>query len=184
MEYNVGIGFGEEMTRTQVDSLGYEWPAYGFKNDENFQLTQPKDVPQILWGIKANGPLKAKIQSNTYSRLTNGKVRFLIKEQEAKNILLSTKKGQQMTTEQRIKRLLPHEMTTKLFDEMSNLRLKRSGSSTDIVLEPINTRFHDDKYYSFAYGLWRIKELEEENAQRNRRRSGSIRRLVFFTGGE
>lgn len=162
MEYNVGIGFGEEMTRTQIDSCGQEWPAYGFKNDENFRLTQPKDAPLILYGIKANGPLKAKIQSNAYSRLTSGKVRFLIKEQEAKSILLSTKVGQKMPIEQRIKRLMPHEMTTKLFEEMANLRLKRTGSSTDIVLEPINTRFHDDKYYSFVYGLWRIKELEEE----------------------
>jgi hypothetical protein len=38
-----------------------------------------------------------------------------------------------MTTEERIKRLMPHELTTKLFEEMSNLRLRKSG--LDIVLE-------------------------------------------------
>lgn len=179
----LGIGFGEEMTRTQVDNMGVTWPAYGFKNDDDFLRTQPKDAPLILFSLKANGPLKSKIQGNTYSRLTSGKVRFLIKEQEAKNILLSTKSGQKMTVEQRVKRLMPHEMTTKLFEEMANLRLKRTGASLDIVLEPINTRFPDDKYYAFAYGLWRIKEIEEEATRRRQRRGGRTRQLVFFTGG-
>ena len=68
---------------------------------------------------------------------------------------------------------------------MANLRLKRTGVSTDIVLEQINTRYPDDKYMSFVYGLWRIKELEEEYTQRRRRRFGvtgeSKRKLSFFS---
>lgn len=89
-----------------------------------------------------------------------------------------------MSFEQRTRRLLPHEMTTKLFEEAANLRLRRAGNATDIVLEPINTRFPDDKYYSFAYGLWRIKELEEkETKKRVRNPSGQKRKLFFFTGG-
>ena len=98
-------------------------------------------------------------------------------------MLLSTKKGQRMSSEQRIKRLMPHEMTTKLFEEMSNLRLKRTGASLDIVLERINSRFPKDKYSSFSYGLWRIKELEEEYYSTSHRRGSKNRKLVFFTGG-
>ena len=99
-------------------------------------------------------------------------VRFLIKEQEAKNALMSTQVGQKMSVYKRVERLLPHEMTTKLFEEMANLRLKRTGNATDIVLEQINPRYPKDKYSSFAYGLWRIKEIEEEHTKRNRRRMG------------
>jgi hypothetical protein len=79
-----------------------------------------------------------------------------------------------MSTEERIKRLLPHELTTKLFEEMSNLRLKKSG--LDIVLEQINSRFPKDKYSAFAYGQWRIKELEEENYKRVVRRNPGVKR--------
>jgi hypothetical protein len=79
--------------------------------------------------------LNSKIHGNAYTRLNGGLVRFLIKEQEAKNALLSTKVGQKMTTEKRVKRLMPHEMTTKLFEEMANLRLRKTGVSMDIVLE-------------------------------------------------
>lgn len=181
----LGIGLGEEMTKTQYTEEGEYLPPYGFHNDTEFLKTQPKDAERILYSLKANGPLKSKIHGNTYSRLSGGLVRFLIKEQDAKSALLSTKKGQRMTVEQRVKRLMPHEMTTKLFEEMANLRLKRTGSTTDIVLEQINSRFPDDKYMSFAYGLWRIKELEEEYNRKQRRygANGAKRRLTFFTGG-
>lgn len=179
----LGVGLGDEMVRQQVGKNGELLPAYGFINDENYKKTQPRDAICILYGIKANGPLNSQIHGNAYSRLTGGKVRFLIKEQEAKSALLSTKAGQKMSVEQRVQRLMPHEMTTKLFEEMANLRLKRAGASLDIVLEQINSRYPKDKYSAFAYGLWRIKELEEEEYKKGRRRGGN-RQLIFFTGGK
>ena len=179
----LGVGLADEMIKPQIDEKGNVLPAYGFINDDNYKLIQPKDAPRILYGIKANSALNSKIHGNCYSRLTSGLVRFLIKEQEAKSALLATKIGQRMTTEQRVMRLMPHEMTTKLFEEMSNLRLKRTGASLDIVLERINSRFPKDKYSSFSYGLWRIKELEEEHYSSTHRRRTGNRKLVFFTGG-
>lgn len=180
----LGIGFADEMIREQVDEFGNIYEPLGFKNDEDFLKIQPKDAMCILYGIKANGPLNSKIHGNAYTRINGGLVRFLIKEQEAKNALLSTKVGQKMTVKQRVQRLMPHEMTTKLFEEMANLRLRRTGVSLDIVLEQINPRYPKDKYSAFAYGLWRIKELEEEqNKKRRRRGMFDKRQLVFCTGG-
>ena len=179
----LGLGIADEMIREQTDEFGNVFCAYGFKNDDDYAKIQPKDAVRILYGIKANGPLNSKIHGNAYTRINSGMVRFLIKEQEAKNALLSTKLGQKMTVMKRIQRLMPHEMTTKLFEEMANLRLKKTGNNMDIVLEQINPRYPKDKYSAFAYGLWRIKELEEEQVKRKRRRSGSKRQLVFCTGG-
>ena len=180
----LGIGFADEMIREQVDEFGNIYEPLGFKNDDDFLKIQPKDAMCILYGIKANGPLNSKIHGNAYTRINGGLVRFLIKEQEAKNALLSTKVGQKMTVKQRVQRLMPHEMTSKLFEEMAYLRLRRTGVSLDIVLEQINPRYPKDKYSAFAYGLWRIKELEEEQNKRRRRR-GMLdkRQLVFCTGG-
>ena len=180
----LGVGLADEMIKPQYDEMGEFYPAYAFENDETYYAIQPKDAPKILYSLKANGPLNSKIHGNAYARLTSGMVRFLIKEQEAKNALMSTQVGQKMSVYQRVERLLPHEMTTKLFEEMANLRLKRTGNATDIVLEQINPRYPKDKYSSFAYGLWRIKEIEEEQTKRTRRRLGSgegKRRLTFFT---
>ena len=180
----LGIGFADELIREQVDEFGNTYEPLGFHNDDEFIKIQPKDAPRILYGLKANGPLNSKIHGNAYTRLNGGLVRFLIKDQEAKSALLATKAGQKMSVIQRVERLMPHEMTTKLFEEMANLRLKRTGASLDITLEQINPRYPKDKYSAFAYGLWRIKEIEEEQSKRRRRRGGGAqRRLVFCTGG-
>lgn len=178
----LGVALAEEMIRSQIDEKGEYYPPYAFSNDDNYIKIQPKNAPQILYGIKANATTNPEIHSNTYSRIVSGTVRFLIKEQEAKSALLSTKAGQKMSTEQRVKRLMPHEMTTKLFEEMANLRLKRTGDTSKVILEQINTNFPKDKYSAFAYGQWRIKELEEEALKKKRRRSGGKRQLVFYSG--
>lgn len=178
----LGVGLGDEMIRSQIDEEGNVYEPYGFINDKNYREIQPKNARCILYGIKANGPLNSQIHGNAYSRINGGLVRFLIKEQEAKVALLSTKVGQKMPVTTRVKRLMPHEMTTKLFEEMANLRLKRNGSM-EIVLERINERYPKDKYSAFTYGLWRIKELEEEAYKKKSRRSGGKRQLVFFSGG-
>lgn len=178
----VGAGLADEMIVSQIED-GVTYPAYGFFNDENYKKIQPKDAPQILFSMKANATLKPQLHSNVFNRINSGRVRFLIKEQEAKSLLLETKVGRRMDPVQRAKRLMPHELTTKLFEEMLNLRLKRTGTSLDINLEQINTRYPDDKYMAFAYGLWRIKELEETEIKKQKRRSAiNISELVFYTG--
>lgn len=178
----LGIGLADEMIKTQYDEMGNEMPPYGFFNNDDYKKIQPKDCQTILYSMKANGPLNSKIHGNAYTRLSSGLVHFLISEQEARAILLAQKQGARMSTEKKVRRLMPHELTTKLFEEMANLRLKRNG--LDIVLEQINARFPKDKYSAFAYGLWRIKELEEEAYKKKSRfKNGQKRTLVFYTGG-
>ena len=178
----LGIGLADEMIRVHYDEHGNELQSYGFFNNDDYKKIQPKNAPQILFSMKANGPLNSKIHSNAYTRLNGGLVRFLITEQEARTALLATKAGQKMSFEQRVQRLMPHELTTKLFEEMANLRLRRT-SGLDIALEQINSRFPKDKYSAFAYGQWRIKELEEEYYKKHKRNLTQARKLVFFSGG-
>lgn len=179
----LGIGLADEMIRTHYDENGEILPAYGFFNNDDYKKIQPKDADKILYSMKATSSLNPKIHGNAYTRLNSGLVRFLISEQEARAALLATKVGQKMTLQQRVERLMPHELTTKLFEEMANLRLKKTG--LDIAVEQINSRFPKDKYSSLAYGLWRIKELEEDNYKKSKKflPSGRKRKLVFFTGG-
>lgn len=179
----LGVGLADELIKTQYDPILGELGPLGFINDDNYKKIQPQSAPKVLYGIKANGPLNSKIHSNCYSFINGGRVRFLISEKEAKTRLLATKVGQKLSVKKRVERLMPHEMTTSLFEEMANLRLRKSGTSEDVVLERINTRFPKDKYSAFSYGLWRIKEMEEEKQKHlNRRGGGKIRKLVFYTG--
>lgn len=177
----LGIGLADILIKPQIDENGETYPAYGFHNDKIYAKIQPKDAPQILYSMKANATLNSEIHGNAYTRISSGLINFLITEQEARSLLLGTKKGQRMSYENRTKRLMPHEMTTKLFQEMSNLRIKKTG--LNITLEQINTRFPKDKYSSFAYAQWRIKELEDQYSLKNRNQSRQNRQLIFFSGG-
>lgn len=177
----LGVGLADFMIKDQVDNDGQIYPAYGFYNDDTYKKIQPKEAIGILYSMKANTTLKSKINGNAYSRLNSGLVRFLITEQAARTQLLATKVGQSMRMEERTKRLLPHEMTTKLFEEMANMRVRKTG--LDISLEQINTRFPDDKYYSLVYGLWVIKELEDQLiSSHNRRNRNRDFNYIFYTG--
>lgn len=179
----LGASIADEMIQEHIDIDGTIYGPLGFFNDDDYKKIQPVDAPRILYSFKANHKINSEMFGNCYSRIDAGLVDFLIKEQDARSKLLATKKGQKMSVEQKTKFLMPYEMTSKLFEEMGNLRLKRTGAGLDIVLEPINSRFPDDRFSSLCIGLRRIKELEEEFVKKKKKRSGSQRKLVFFTGG-
>ena len=125
------------------------------------------------------------MHSNCYSMVYGGYVKFLITEQEAKNKLLATRVGQKMSLEQRVKRLMPHELTSILIDEMMNLKIKQVvGTSDKIVLEQINKRMTKDKFSAFEMGLYRIKELyDKQSKKRFRHKNSNINSFVFYRKG-
>lgn len=180
----LGISLADEMIREHIDTNGESYGPLGFYNDDNYKKIQPQDAPRILCSFKASRAINSEMFGNCYSRIEAGLVDFLLSEQDARSKLLSTKRGQKMSLAERAKFLMPYEMTTKLFQEMGNLRLKRTGSGLDIILEPINSRFPDDKFSSLCIGLRRIKQLEEEYKKKMKRGSGPKRNLVFFSGGK
>lgn len=183
----LGVGLMDYMVQESVDGrTGEYYPAYcSFNNEDYRQSLYPNAIP-LIFAIKANDALDAKVHSNCYTKVYAGKVRFLAKEQSIKNKLMSTATGQQMDPEKKMLRMRPHQLTTRLIEEMSNFRLKTSGTTTSnaIKLEKINTSMLSDKFSSFEYGLWRIKEIEEDYYKKQRKkRGGKSRKLAFYTSG-
>ena len=180
----LGVGLMDSMVKETFDPVTNSfYPAYCSFNDDDYrQSLYPQAIP-LIYTIKANTTLDSKIHGNCYAKVYSGQVSFLAKEQDIKVKLLSTKVGQKMSLEDRAKRILPHEMTSRLFEEMANFKLKPSGNGTDIKLEKVNSRMLSDKFSSFEYGLWRIKEKEEEYFKKKRRNGGRNRKLAFFTQG-
>jgi hypothetical protein len=66
--------------------------------------------------------------SNLYIQINSGNLRLLANERIVKEKLMATKKGQRMNYLIREKFLLPYVMTSRLIDEMNNLKLKTSGA--------------------------------------------------------
>lgn len=174
----MGIGFMDFLAQETPDPAnGKTYPGYCSINlDSHNKKMYPNCIP-LIYGLKANASLQPQIDSNCYAKVFSGRIKFLAREQEIKTRLMESKTGQKMKIEKRVARLIPHEMTTRLFEEMANLRLK--GVGNDIKLEQINTNMLKDKFSSFEYGLWRIKEIEEEYYKISRKKS-SKRKLFFY----
>ena len=173
----MGIGFMDFLAQETPDPAnGKVYPGYCSINlDSHSRKMYPNCVP-LIYGLKASASLQPQIDSNCYAKVFSGRIKFLAREQEIKTRLMESKTGQKMKIEKRVQRLIPHEMTTRLFEEMANLRLK--GVGTDVKLEQINTNMLKDKFSSFEYGLWRIKEIEEQYYKKLRKNS-SKRKLIF-----
>lgn len=175
----VGAGLMDFMVKpTFAEDAIY--PAYCAFNDDNYSKKLYPDAIPIVYSMKSNATLDGKIHANCYTMVNSGRVIFLAREQEIKNRLLATKVGQKMKLEKRMRRIYPHEMTTRLFEEMSNLKMKQTGS-LDVKLEQINTHMGKDKFSSLEYGLWRLREIEEQYYKKKRRKSKGKRTLTFYT---
>ena len=177
----LGSGLMDFMVLPTVGPDGV-YPAYCAINDDDYSQKKYPDAIPLIYSIKSNNTLDGKIHANCYTMLNSGRVVFLAREQEIKNKLLATQVGQKMNLEQRAKRLYPHEITTRLFEEIANLRLKQAGAGLDIKLEQVNTHLGKDKFSSLEYGLWRIREIEEEYYKKKRKQSQRKgRKLTFYT---
>nr|DAH17870.1 MAG TPA: Terminase large subunit [Caudoviricetes sp.] len=158
------------------------YPGYhSVNNDDYSQRKYPGSIP-LIYNLKSNGTLDSQIHAAAYAMLNSGKVIFLTREQEAKNKLLATQAGQKMTLEKRARRLMPHELTTRLFEELTNLRLKQTGSN-DVRLERINTNMGKDKWSALEYGLYRLKQMEDDYILKTKKNKRGKRKLAFFTAG-
>lgn len=90
------------------------------------ELPKP-EYNAIIYDIKAGIGNDDVIHSNFFSQINNGSVSLLAHERIVKDKLLATKKGQKMSLYDRRVFLLPYEMTSRLIDELNNLRLKPTG---------------------------------------------------------
>lgn len=95
---------------------------------------------------------------------------------------MATRKGQRMSPEDKNKRLLPHQLTSILINEIMNLKIKPAGANNQIAVERINERMLKDKFSALEMGVYRVVMIENENISRRRNR-GLKRRLTFTSKG-
>lgn len=165
-----GAGLVDYMVKPQIESqTGEVLPPFGVYNDDKSEYTKYKTNDTVLdamYIIKANAAINSEAHVNAKSQLASGKVKFLIDPRSAQQKLLAQKAGQNMTSEQRAKYLLPFNLTSILGEEMANLREENEG--VNINLKQVNKRIRKDKFSSMEYGLYYLK-LEEDKKKRKKK---------------
>lgn len=178
----LGIGLMDFMVKPQTDyDTGETYPDFGVINDEdNFYRKYRTDNTELdaVYIIKANAPINTDAHANAQTQLSAGKVLFLIDERVAKTKLMETAKGKAMRPEERAKYLKPFTLTSILKEEMMNLREDHEG--VNIVLKQANRTIRKDKFSSFEYGLYYIKQLEDSKRKRKKFKFSDI--MLFSKG--
>lgn len=169
----LGIGLVDYMVKRQIDDVtGDVYPDFGVYNDEEGYYKKYKTnitEQDAMYLIKANAPVNTEAHVNAQTQLASGKIKLLIDDKTAKEKLLSTKVGMNMTPEERNKYLQPYIYTTILKEEMMNLREENEG--VNIILKRANSTIKKDKFSSFEYGLYYIKKEEDSKKRKKFRAS-------------
>lgn len=168
----LGVGLIDFMVKPQINPETSEiipdFGVYGGTQDDAVQeykkyKTNSTEL-DVLYLMKANAPINTEAHSITQSVLNSGKIKFLIDERMAKQKLLTTKVGQNMTTEARSDYLRPFSLTTSLREEIMNLREENEG--LNIILKQANKSIKKDKFSALEYGLYYIKKIEEDKKKK------------------
>lgn len=162
------------MVKSQTDPLtGDIYADFGVYNDEENYYKKYKTnntEQEAMYLIKANAPINTEAHANVQAQLLAGKLKFLIDDRTAKDKLLNTKVGQNMKPEERANYLKPFNLTSILKEEMLNLREETEG--VNIILKQANKGIKKDKFSSFEYGLYYIKQEEDKKKKKKRFNAG------------
>ena len=183
-----GIGLMDAMALPSYDQhTGEQFPAYFTFNDENHlppEMRTEEEEPQprynaIIYDIKAGSSNEDEINSAFLPSINNGSTAFLAHERLVKDKLMQTKKGQKMTAYDRRVFLLPYEMTSRLMDELNNLRLKPTGIENKYKVERISKSLEKDRFSALEYALYRVKYYEDKEIFKKRKKH--MDQFVFFS---
>lgn len=162
-----GAGLADYMIDEQeLDGTYYQ--PYGFLNKTKYSATEKRGNLRKLFGIEANRGLNSEIYSNAHIILSLRRVSLLLNERQARRYFSQYKTWNKMSIEKQANKLIPYVQTTKLQDQLANLKAKLDTSGT-IVLERINSHVRKDLVSSFCYGLYYISQVEEEEKKKKNR---------------
>lgn len=176
----LGIGLVDYMIKSQTDETGDFLPDFGVENDEEMYYKKYRTADtefDALYLIKANAPINSEAHANAKTQIQAGKVKFLIDEKLAREKLMGTKLGQGMKSEDRAEYLKPFTLTSILKEEMLNLREENEGMN--IILKQANKAIKKDKFSSFEYGLYYIKQVEDSK----KKKKFNVKDYMFMTSG-
>lgn len=183
----IGGGLMDAMAIPSVDlKTGETFPAYYAFNNESYlpperkaESSEPFPIYNaIIYDIKANSTTNKLFHANFFSQINNGSVHFLANERIVRDKLMKTKRGKKMSPIDRKIFLLPYEMTSRLIDELNNLKIKDSGAGLEV--DRISKNIEKDRFSALEYGLYRIKYYEDKELLRAKKKK-DFKQYAFFT---
>lgn len=156
----LGIGCSDYIIKDQYDSeTGQTYPALNFcNNDEMAMRCKVTGAPKVIWSVKANAAFNNEICVLLRNGIQNGKINFLIPEQNADEVLRKEYKDYAKLdyTQQNLFKI-PYLQTS--LAEYELIKLRHTVQNGLIKVQELSN-MRKDRYSSIAYNYWVACQLE------------------------
>ena len=156
----IGLGVYDFITKDQIcQENGKRYQAMTCINDKDMaERCKVRDANKVVWSVKANANFNNEICVLLRNGIQNGKINFLIPEQDADSSLKETYKGYfKMSPTEQAKLKMSYIQTTFAVYEL--VKLDHEVKNGNIKVKEVEG-MRKDRYSSFAYSYWCACQLE------------------------
>jgi hypothetical protein len=156
----IGLGVYDFITKDQVcQENGKRCQAMTCINDKDMaERCKVRDANKVVWSVKANANFNNEICVLLRNGIQNGKINFLISEQDADSSLKETYKGYfKMSPTEQAKLKMSYVQTTFAVYEL--IKLDHEVKNGNIKVKEVEG-MRKDRYSSIAYSYWCACQLE------------------------
>lgn len=156
----IGLGVYDFITKDQVcQENGKRYQAMTCINDKDMtERCKIRDANKVVWSVKANANFNNEICVLLRNGIQNGKINFLIPEQDADSSLKETYKGYfKMSPTEQAKLKMSYIQTTFAVYEL--IKLDHEVKNGNIKVKEVEG-MRKDRYSSIAYSYWCACQLE------------------------
>lgn len=156
----IGLGVYDFLTKDQIcQENGKKYKAMTCINDKDMaDRCKVRDANKVIWSVKANANFNNEICVLLRNGIQNGKINFLISEQEADIALKDLYKGYfKMSPTEQMNLKMPYLQTTFAIYEL--IKLDHEVKNGNIKVKEVDG-MRKDRYSSIAYSYWCACQLE------------------------
>lgn len=178
----IGLGVYDFITKDQVcQENGKRYQAMTCINDKDMaERCKVRDANKVVWSVKANANFNNEICVLLRNGIQNGKINFLISEQDADSSLKETYKGYfKMSPTEQAKLKMSYVQTTFAVYEL--IKLDHEVKNGNIKVKEVEG-MRKDRYSSIAYSYWCACQLELKLKPKTQNTQSLINMLPIKTG--
>lgn len=156
----IGLGVYDFITKDQIcQENGKRYQAMTCINDKDMaERCKVRDANKVVWSVKANANFNNEICVLLRNGIQNGKINFLIPEQDSDSSLKETYKGYfKMSPTEQAKLKMSYIQTTFAVYEL--VKLDHEVKNGNIKVKEVEG-MRKDRYSSIAYSYWCACQLE------------------------
>lgn len=172
----LGLGVYDALVRDMVDpESGEIYPALSCcNNPEMAERCAVKTADKVIWAIKGSPALNSECAVLLREGFRSGKIRLLVNEYDAVNLLSEIKGYHSLSASDKLKLQMAYIHTTLLIDELVKLQYEESGGRVKVFERP---GMRKDRFSSLSYNFYVATQLE---GKLNRRKDTGISSSAFI----